>query len=471
MDEEDDGNTLNEQEEAGVDDGNILDEQDSVFDLSNRVDNVSSDALLDTSREESFHEFVPPSPGGVSTPMSNLRRSSRTRNVQNTNVVESSSTQRKNPRQSKSQAGRLKCPKCPNSFANKKTLDSHLRGHLMTGVTSRLPIASNLIQAMPVLFGAVIVDILKEEIVGDLDSKIHEYAQQLSVNLSDTTGTLEELYEFLGDCFYKILRKKKIVFPAGVKSNVLLGTNELLCSKSFRDNVKEKLLVLQDVSEDVLNVFVGVFIFNLSKKVLLHSLKSMRIVTEEEVEVRMRYSKDRIESEDFRQLVFHIGGAIVKGYLWKGEQYSDGSSAWASFVSVLKNNFVMTDNSSQCSESIRHFTEARDRGGLTYIYTRAFDFFLIMFDKIMQCECEDGSLPPDIIDKNVLSDEVILCLWDVLVENELSSDDALDLLMQMCTTAVRIVMKGIMKRRINDHLKKSYASIALRSRLASRDVS
>jgi len=117
--------------------------------------------------------------------------------------------------------------------------------------------------------------------------------------------------------------------------------------------------------------------------------------------------------------------------------------------------------------NVSHFAKSVDRGGLKDISQEALDFFVVLFDMLMSLEGSDGTLPKDVVEENVLQDSSILCLWDVLVGSHLDDDTvSLDFLTQICNTCKRIVMKGILKRRLNERLKKAYSNVPLRSRLA-----
>lgn len=84
----------------------------------------------------------------------------------------------------------------------------------------------------------------------------------------------------------------------------------------------------------------------------------------------------------------------------------------------------------------------------------------------MSLEAQNGTLPDDVIDNYVLQHDILVCLWDELVGDNLSEVESLDLLIQITERCVRITMKGILKRRINKVMKKAFQSVALRSRLA-----
>lgn len=206
----------------------------------------------------------------------------------------------------------------------------------------------------------------------------------------------------------------------------------------------------------------------LCDKVIAFTLKHVRGASASTGDKYKKRSKDNLNSIEYRQLSYYIGGSVVKGFLWKGNQYAKDSNVWSCYCEVLRKRFLRSDETgeNQCEDSVRAFTDAQDRGGLTHLSTEGFSFFATLFDLIMNLESDTGSMPPDVVEKHILVHDVILCLWDSAVGNDLKEDQSLDLLIQICNSCIKVVMKGIMKRLLNDHLKKALNSVALRARLA-----
>ncbi|KAK3924506.1 Protein Wiz [Frankliniella fusca] len=464
-----------------------LSKNDSVFNLSSRTDNVSSDALVE---DLSFIEDDPgsPVPQNSSTPgkPAELRQSPRLRaralaraaspvpasTSQPTPQLAQSRAIRAKAKRSAPKTGRLKCPKCPSDFANKKTLDTHLRTHVLKGVASRAPNLQDLLMAMERLVKEVLEEIAKERVIGDLSDKVNKYAGKILLKLNEehAKDDTEELYKFLSYHFFDIIRDSKILFPSSIRSAFNIGQNKLMSSEEFMTELNGILSSLEETEVDVCNVFIGNVMLILCKKIQIFCIRHMREVSAEllqPVQYKKR-SKDSINSVKFHQLVYYIGGSVVGGFLWKGKEYGKTSAVWNRYFDVLTAKFcVNTEKTNQCVEEVREFTERKDRGGLTHLCEESFSFFLVLFDQIMSLEGEDGSFPQKIIDENILGSDVLLCLWDCLVGNELNQDDSIDLLVQVSDTCLKIVKKGILKRRLNKHLQKPVNSLALRKRLAA----
>ena len=97
--------------------------------LSDRSDNVSSDALVEDSFSEVLGQARGPESGGVltstpgkgggRTPAFDVPTASPVPPVSRCASAKGAAS------------GRLRCPKCTSTLANKRTLEAHFRGHVM----------------------------------------------------------------------------------------------------------------------------------------------------------------------------------------------------------------------------------------------------------------------------------------------------------------------------------------------------
>lgn len=341
---------------------------------------------------------------------------------------------------------------------------------MISGVTESLPSDADLHGAMRSLVLEALQEIINVPVIGEFSQLVQDF----TVHVKNYFTSIEyeececDILPELSETFYSIITSQKLTFPSVIRSAVLKGTNKLLNDNARCAQLKNLLRkCCADVKEEVITLFYGDFILQVSKKVLVFALKKMRGSTMESVqEERRKRSSDRIDSTDFLELVYYIGGAVLSGLIFKGQGYSDTSPVWRLYVDVLKERFLRNDNNA-CSDAVRMFTECKDRGGLTHMSDNAFNFFVFVFDLLMSLEGEKGSLPEDVVDVSILNNDVVICLWDELVAgSQLDEDQVVDLLVQFSNKCVRVVMKGIMKRRLNEQLKKSYSSMALRARLA-----
>lgn len=336
-------------------------------------------------------------------------------------------------------------------------------------MTSRALSLQEINQEMLPLITAALKDMIQEPIIGQLSQSVHDYCLTLDEALQDPTLD-SELLTYLSESFNEILQSRKSLFPSSIKSSLFIGTNKFLCSPEFRKNSKGYFELLKECEKSVLNVFLGDFMRTLCNKVLVFCMRKMRgELNNNTGPIRKKRSNEKFDSKEFRQTTYHIAGSIVNGFLWKGNRYKETSKAWASFCVVLRENLLVkkgNNASNQCSDEVRHFSDKKDRGGYKHVTDQTLTFFLAVFELLMSLEDEYGSLPSNVIDHNVLVDDVILCIWDDLVGNDLCPDDSLDLLIQICQSCVKVTMKGIIKRRLNKVLKKAHNSVALRASLA-----
>ena len=157
-------------------------------------------------------------------------------------------------------------------------------------------------------------EILEEKIIGDLSAAVNSYCGKLLNELEHTHN--DELMTLLSDNFFNIMKEKKILFPSSIRNSFYCGTNALLSSSQFTQDLRGHLLALADCSSETLNVFIGNVILKLCNAILVFSIKHMRSVSSEIVQKTeyKKRSRDSIDSKEFRQLVYHIGGSVVNGF-------------------------------------------------------------------------------------------------------------------------------------------------------------
>lgn len=334
---------------------------------------------------------------------------------------------------------------------------------------SRAPSSEQLGQAMLSLMQSTFKTMLSEPIIGSMSAQVNSYCVALQQVIGESSELVDSFCSFMTEQFYSMYEGQKALFPSAIKSSFHVRTNNALCSREFRHTLKCHLQGLRECEEKVLNCFIGDFVSTLCSKVIVFVFQKMRAGSDSQGPSRRKRSSDSVDSTDFKQTVYHIAGSVISGFLWKGKQYLNTSKTWHKYYNVLKEKCLRQDSGEdQCCDEVRHFSESKDRGGYKHVNDNTFSFFLSLFDLLMSVEGEDGSLPQNVINDTILGDDVILCLWDIIVGSDLNQEEALDLLIQICTASVKVVIKGIIKRRVNDNLKQAYNSVALRAKLASK---
>ncbi|KAK3929442.1 High mobility group nucleosome-binding domain-containing protein 3 [Frankliniella fusca] len=364
---------------------------------------------------------------------------------------------------------RIKCRECPATLANERTFATHKKLHSLKRALAKVSSPDDFMENIPILLQDTMQLILKEPHVGTHANDIRDLSKCLANSLSNLNEIHDELFQFLHSNLYPLVTDCQGVFSSSLAYVFHVGVNKLLNNQDFVTRLKMHILGLEEVnqpSDSVMNIFVASLMLKLSCVTVVFITKKIHGSTAND-EVPRKRSADKIDSLTFLQLCYHIGGSVVSTLLFKGEKYRVTNPAWERFVGALKQKFLASEAiGNKCADEVAEFTQAKDRGGLKHITQEALDFFVVLFDLLMSLEGSDGSLPPDVVTNNVLEDNVILCLWDILVGCELDEDSSLDFLMQVTEACAKIVSKGILLRRVNENLKKSFAAVSLRSRLS-----
>ncbi|KAK3924774.1 Immunoglobulin A1 protease [Frankliniella fusca] len=370
---------------------------------------------------------------------------------------------------SKQTGPRLKCPECPSTLANERTMAVHKKTHALKRAFARAAGPEEFMEKIPGLIIDAIDAILSDPLVGKWAEPLKIYSRAVKESFSDFGEEHDCLCKFLHESIYSILSNHSAIFSSSLVHTFYVGVNSLLNNKEFRIELRKYFVALDGVAvpcKEVINLFFGNIMFHLSTAVLLYFIRTIHKSTSND-EVRRKRSSDNISSRDFLEVSYYIGGSVVATFLFKAKKFGESNPSWKLFHDVLWSKFCRVEAiGNACAEGVRSWTEKRDRGGLKHISQEALDFFVVLFDFIMSMEGRDSSMPNDAVDV-VLKDDTIVCLWDVLVGTSLEEEISLDFLMQMIRVCIRIVVKGIIKRKLNENIKKSIASVALRSRLAN----
>jgi len=90
---------------------------------------------------------------------------------------------------------------------------------------------------------------------------------------------------------------------------------------------------------------------------------------------------------------------------------------------------------------------------------------LRLFELLLSLEEEEG-LPLEKVEKQVSENDVISFLWDKFVGRELTEEQLIFLSLLITHISIKIVLRGIIKRRINEQLKTAHSSVTQRASLA-----
>lgn len=300
--------------------------------------------------------------------------------------------------------------------------------------------------------------------VGELAVNCASYAKRLAIFIMQCDAS--SLMEFLAKTLIESFKFEDVVFLPKLRETVNRETNRLLNTPEFRSRVKNLCNEFIECPNNVLNFFLGNFILFLSNKVLIYACQAMHQKAQEISGPRMR-SNDDFTSLKFKRIVHYIGGSVVCGINRRRRNYPSATHI-QNFASLLNVTFVedKDDESTWCEPEVKSWTMKQDRGGLCHVSKNAFNFFLELVMLAMCHEEDDGSVIIEKVNRSVSQHVKLLEMWDVLVGVFIEEDQSLEWLASIVEIVCRCVSKGVIKRRLNDALKKPVSNVAHRPKLA-----
>jgi len=165
-----------------------------------------------------------------------------------------------------------------------------------------------------------------------------------------------------------------------------------------------------------------------------------------------------------RQVIFYIGGSIMRGYLRIAKRFS-ASRKWQNIASVLKSK-VLCDKPEGDIEA--QWTADVDRGGLLYITTPTQEFFKQVATIVYSSEQKDGSINYEEVITKVTNTDMCVT-WDNIISDSLDEKVSLNLMNDVITCFCKTCGRGIAKRRLNKLRQKNpLISMATRVSVARR---
>lgn len=292
----------------------------------------------------------------------------------------------------------------------------------LSGAFSKMASEAEFMANLPALFVGALGRMQQDPSIGATAVELDNFVRSLKESFNNPDDLHEEFFKFLFDNIFPILRDINALFSSSLSFLFYTNVNSLLNNAQFRADFKNHIRAIDinvETADNILNLFIGSSMLHLSTEIIVFSLQRIHGATATDT-IRKKRSDDSVDSETFLQLCYHIGGSVVSGFLFKGEKYKANNANWSVFVDILKSNFERDKAiGNECTDNVSAFTTSKDRGGLKHISQEALDFFVVLFDELMSHEGEDGSLPPNVVDENVLGNGAIICLWDVVVGSDL----------------------------------------------------
>lgn len=252
---------------------------------------------------------------------------------------------------------------------------------------------------------------------------------------------------------------KKTLLPSALMSCLMQKVDSLLSDASLIDNLLEKLDIPLIFNDDSQSQFFLEFILSFAREILSFISKTFR------AGARRTTKPPPVLDKDDRQVVYYIGGSIMRGYMRIAYRYK-ASKSWQEVVKVLKARVLQEKpNADQIEDA--NWTMAVDRGGLLYITPECQNFFLPLTTTVFSCEKSDGSIDYEQVTEKVSHSDICI-LWDDMISQSLSERNSLNLMNDVVRCFSRTCARGFARRRLNFLKQKPVVSMPTRHAVARR---
>ncbi|KAK3929143.1 Transcriptional regulator CRZ1 [Frankliniella fusca] len=354
------------------------------------------------------------------------------------------------------------CDICGKDYVRKKSYLDHMRMHVLTDVNSHYPNQEKIMNEIPAISRATLLSMNEVKSVGVWGGQFNAFVQEM-LTLPDNSMWLSYTKD-VANRIIPALVTGKFMLPATLLPTVIKCCESYLSSLSER---KINLDFLQKInvvySQDMLETFHCDYVHIFGEEVIRFICKSV-IGEKPRKEVTIPIVFD---IED-RQVIFYVAGATMRGFLRSGKRYSKNAE-WCAIVNCIESRIREGNGVPLCCQADRAWTDELNRKSLFFIGAPGMEFFVALTAVLYNIESdESGKFKDDVVLKDVFADSVCILLWDELIGNSLTEVVALRFLKGVVKSYTDTYGRGVAYKKLNTHLKKSFAAISLRHGLAPR---
>ncbi|KAK3927005.1 Zinc finger protein ZAT4 [Frankliniella fusca] len=353
----------------------------------------------------------------------------------------------------------LICTYCLKKYVCSKSFKMHMRAHYIQSAAARVPNADQILENTEEFSDKAMLVVANSPSYGDSGAKFRQLVGHIA-----SISASEEWKDFChGFCSELVdsIRDKNCILPSSLATTLIDRLNSTLTNVKFNDLIK--ILKLGDLFDgDVLAQFFLEFGLNLMTEVFRYLCSTFR-----KCFTRNRQAGEpqvNISKED-RQVVYYIGGSIMRGFL-KISKRSGKSATWKKVAEVLKAN-ILIDKPSGDIESDSEWTKSVDRGSLLYISPQCQEFFIKLTQLVFSKEKRNGSIDYESVISTVSKSDLSV-EWDSIISDSLDETVSFNLLNEVVLCFCRTCGRGFAKRRLNATRKKFLVSMPTRHLVASR---
>lgn len=249
---------------------------------------------------------------------------------------------------------------------------------------------------------------------------------------------------------------KKVLLPSALMNSLYEKEEEIISDNDMCNQFME-ILSVSEFDPDTQSQFFLEFLLNFT-------IEIFRFISETYRDQSRPKEVTVVELDlEERQVVFYIGGSIMRGYLKMGRRYRKNAK-WQEIVDVLKTK-VLCDKPEGDIDA--QWTAEQDRGGLHYIQTPVQSFFKRVVVVVYSCEKHDGSICYEEVLSKVGETDIPVD-WDNIISDSLSEGVSVNLMNDIIICFCKTCGRGIAKRRLNFVRKRPVISMATRVSVARR---
>lgn len=256
----------------------------------------------------------------------------------------------------------------------------------------------------------------------------------------------------------KEIWKKKILLPSALLVTLFTSVEAVLSDTELCKNLLNMLTIPNDLCGNTSDQFLLEFVLQFAQQSLSFISENFR--------AGRRYpekAQPELDAED-RQVIYYVGGSIMRGYIRLAHRYK--SSSLVKIAEVLKDK-ALRDKPTIEDDKDAAWTLNRDRGGLLYVTTETKDFLISLTGIVFRYEQKDGSLDYEKVIQRV-TDSPLSDQWDRIIGDSLNERTSLNLMSDVIRSFCRTCGNGFVRRRLNFLKEKPVISMPTRHAVARR---
>jgi len=297
--------------------------------------------------------------------------------------------------------------------------------------------------------------------------------QKAQAGISQSVRDLSKLLQNCLQDFYKFVDGLTAALWSFIPPPTSGGLNEyharyttkchnFLCDSTERSEMMKCLkdIVKEDVPSIVMEWFITDLVRKFAEFVETFHLKSLR-EPRQLLHTEVPHHRNDPDNARFQQTVYYIGGSNVRSVMRVGLQ-STTSEMWKRILTCIEMKLLASENAQAPTCEVSAWATSLDRGGLLHISDNLWKFLLALSGVCNSKEEKDGSLKHEIILEAVSNDDVLVMLWDEVVQGSIPHEESSVLRQYICKFFVNTWGAGIAMRRKNANADLCRDKIAFR---------